>query len=93
MQESYGEDLANHPDPESCAVARKGGREALTGAWAGELYAHGCRTTGNSGRDGLVNGFSPSSGQASLQDTRRLLQDQARVLTLRSRYSSAFFGR
>ena len=36
MRESYGEDRASHTDPESCAVARKGGREALTGACAGE---------------------------------------------------------
>ncbi len=39
MQESYGEDLASHTDPESCAVAREGGREALTGAGAGELLS------------------------------------------------------
>ncbi len=39
MKESYGEDLASHPDPESCTVARKGGREALTGACAGELWS------------------------------------------------------
>ncbi len=31
MKESYGEDLASYTDPESCAVARKDGREALTG--------------------------------------------------------------
>ena len=31
MKGSYGEDLASHTDPESCAVARKGGGEALTG--------------------------------------------------------------
>jgi hypothetical protein len=37
MQESYGEDLASHTDPESCAVAREGAREALTGARAGGL--------------------------------------------------------
>ena len=37
MKESYGEDLASHADPESCTVAREGGREALTGACAGEL--------------------------------------------------------
>ena len=36
MQESYGEDLASHTDPESCTIVRKGGREALTGACAGE---------------------------------------------------------
>src|SRR5262245_2212757 len=39
MQESYGEDLASHTAPESCAVARKGGCEALTGACAGELLS------------------------------------------------------
>jgi hypothetical protein len=35
MKESYGEDLVSHTDPESCAVACKGVREALTGARAG----------------------------------------------------------
>jgi hypothetical protein len=39
MQESYGEDLASHTAPESCAVARKGAREALTGARAGGLLS------------------------------------------------------
>jgi RNA-directed DNA polymerase len=39
MKESYGEDLASHTDPESCAVARKGGREALTKACAGGLLS------------------------------------------------------
>ena len=39
MQESYSEDLASHAGPESCTVARKGGREALTGACAGELWS------------------------------------------------------
>lgn len=39
MQASYGEDRANHTDPESCAVTRKGDREALTGACAGGLLS------------------------------------------------------
>ncbi len=39
MKESYGEDLASHIDPESCAVARKGGCEALTGACTGGLLS------------------------------------------------------
>src|SRR5262245_40043087 len=39
MKESYGEDRASHTDPESCTSARKGGREALTGACAGELLS------------------------------------------------------
>ena len=39
MQESYGEDLASHTDPESYTVARKDGRRALTGACAGRLLS------------------------------------------------------
>ena len=44
MQESYGEDLASHTDPESCAVVRKGAREALTGARAGGLLSREIRS-------------------------------------------------
>ena len=43
MKESYGEDLASHTDPESCTVAREGGREALTGVCAGELLSREIR--------------------------------------------------
>jgi RNA-directed DNA polymerase len=39
MKESYGEDLASHTDPESCAVARKNGRKALTGVCTGGLLS------------------------------------------------------
>jgi RNA-directed DNA polymerase len=39
MQESYGEGVATHTGPESCAVARKGGREALTGGRAGRVFS------------------------------------------------------
>lgn len=35
MKELYGEGLATHADPESCAGSRKGSGEALTGAHAG----------------------------------------------------------
>jgi RNA-directed DNA polymerase len=35
MKELYGEGLATHTDPESCAGPRKGAGEALTGAHAG----------------------------------------------------------
>ena len=35
MKESYGEGVAIHTDPESCAGACKGAREALTGERAG----------------------------------------------------------
>lgn len=37
MKESYGEGLASHADPESCAQSREGRSEALTGARAGEV--------------------------------------------------------
>ena len=39
MKESYGEGLATHTGPESCAVAREGGGEALTGERAGRVFS------------------------------------------------------
>ena len=39
MQESYGEGVATHTGPESCAAAREGGGEALTGERAGRVYS------------------------------------------------------
>ena len=39
MKESYGEGVATHTDPESCAVVREGGGEALTGAHAGRVLS------------------------------------------------------
>ena len=39
MKEPYGEGRTSHPDPESCAVARKGASEALTGAHAGQVFS------------------------------------------------------
>ena len=39
MKESYGEGVATHTGPESCADARKSGREALTGGGAGRVFS------------------------------------------------------
>jgi RNA-directed DNA polymerase len=39
MEESHIEGLATHDDPESCAVVREGGGEALTGAHAGGVLS------------------------------------------------------
>ena len=39
MKESYGEGVASHIDPESCAEGRKGLSEALTGARAGRVWS------------------------------------------------------
>ena len=49
MKVSYGEDLANHIDPESCVCGRKATGEALTGESTGRVlsrergFAPGCR--------------------------------------------------
>jgi len=39
MKESYGEGVASHIGPESCASAREGGGEALTGVRAGRVWS------------------------------------------------------
>jgi len=39
MKESYVEGLATHSGPESCADAREGGGEALTGVRAGRVLS------------------------------------------------------
>jgi RNA-directed DNA polymerase len=39
MQESYGEGVATHTDPESCGTVCKGRVEALTGARAGRVLS------------------------------------------------------
>ncbi len=39
MKEPYGEGVAIHTDPESCAAVRKDRGEALTGARAGQVLS------------------------------------------------------
>ena len=39
MQESHGEGIANHTDPELCVASRKAGDEALVGACAGQVLS------------------------------------------------------
>src|SRR5262249_39374094 len=46
MKESYGKDLASHPDPESCVGDRKGAGEALTGAHVGQPSSCEIRSSG-----------------------------------------------
>ena len=57
MKESYGENLASYTDPESCAVTRKRGCEALIGACAGELLSREIR--GNRGADVVLRNGRP----------------------------------
>lgn len=46
MEESYREDPANHPGPESCADAREDVGEALTGENAGEVLSREIKHSG-----------------------------------------------
>jgi len=46
MKEPYSEGLANHTDPESCAGAREGAGEALTGVHAGRVLSCEINQTG-----------------------------------------------
>ncbi len=39
MEESHGEGVATHTDPESCVTVREDGREALTGERAGRVFS------------------------------------------------------
>ena len=54
MKEPHIKGLATHDDPESCAVARKGGGEALTGAHAGRVLSREIRFV--RGADAVQNG-------------------------------------
>ena len=71
MREPYGEGLATHTDPESCAGGREGVGEALIGAHAGwvlsrERYATGAPTLwGESGPSRRGRGVSRSNGQGN----------------------------
>lgn len=46
MKEPHTEGVATHGDPESCAAARKGGGEALTGARTGSVMSRENRQSG-----------------------------------------------
>jgi hypothetical protein len=85
MKESHREGLASHPDPESCTISRKAGREALTGAHAGgtlscEISGSGVPTT-STGAEGHTDG----SDNASFRRTPRSQRPQACMETPRAR--------
>jgi len=63
MKESYGEGVATHTGPESCAVGRKDGGEALTGERAGQPLSRGKRIT-LSGADAVEGGGKATPGAA-----------------------------
>ena len=74
MQESYGEDLASHTDPESCTVAREGEREALTGACAGELLSREIKRV--RGADAVPVGGRPHAVSREGERDRNLARSQ-----------------
>ena len=58
MEVSCGEGVASHTGPESCAVAREGGGEALTGVRAGRVSSR--ENDGQlRGADAMVTGGRP----------------------------------
>src|SRR3990172_8038011 len=61
MQEPHGEGQATHTGPESCAGARKGAREALTGERAGRVLSRENRPLRDA--DAVGGGGRPHSGR------------------------------
>lgn len=83
MQESHIEGVATHDDPESCADAREGGGEALTGVRAGQVIEP--RNAQFMGADAVKRG----GRQHDWHRHRKMLAGPARSKTLRTRGISA----
>ena len=78
MKVSYGEGLASHTGPKSCATVRKGGSEALTGVRTGPVLS---REIHAPPRGGLLRGADvlENSGRPHLRRRHgKALQDPAR---------------
>jgi hypothetical protein len=85
MKESYGEGLATHTDPESCAASRKGWGEALTGAPAGWVSSREITQWKQSGVPtpyGQAEGETNRLVKARARATPRGLRPHARSKTL-----------
>jgi hypothetical protein len=85
MQESHGEGVAIHPDPESCVVAREGAIEALTGAHAGRVLSCETIATGVSTLFSKAEGHTRVGVIASRRATPRSLRPLACMDTPRAR--------
>jgi RNA-directed DNA polymerase len=62
MQKPYGEGLASHTGPKSCAGSREAGREALTGAHAGGVLSR--EMPGNQVPTLFIRGEGNTGGRA-----------------------------
>ena len=85
MRESYGEGVATHTGSESCAVAREGDGEALTGGRAGQVLSREIHAPRREpwplrGADAVETGGRPHLS-CRQRETR---QDPARSETLRT---------
>jgi len=71
MREPYGEGLASHTGPESCAGRREAAGEALTGAHAGQVFS--CEINYIRGADAVcvAEGNTGSGASASRGRTPR----------------------
>jgi hypothetical protein len=85
MKESHREGVANHPDPESCAVSRKVEREALTGAHAGGTSSCEISESGVPTSSTETEGHTDGNANASFQGTPRSQRTQACMETPRAR--------
>src|SRR5215471_5259068 len=87
MQESYGEGLASHPDPESCGSGRKASAEALTGAHAGQPSSCEIR------QSGMPTLLSEAEGDTAGGAQGEPLVDPAQSKTLSMRGNSSHGNR
>jgi hypothetical protein len=90
MRESYIEGVANHSDPESCAVVRKGGSEALTGVGAGRVLSREINSTRMPTQFSNAEGNMLGGVTASLQAIRRGRRPLARAETPCTRTGRAY---
>ena len=74
MQESYGEGVATHTDPELCVASRKAGDEALAGARAGEVLSPESTSTGVPTPSPEAEGHTLTIGSARWAGTPRGLR-------------------
>ena len=82
MKESYGKDLASHPDPESCVGGRKVVGEALTGAHVGQPLSCEIKLSG------VPTLLSYAEGNTKGGATGKPLADPAQPESLRTRGNS-----
>ena len=85
MQESYGEGVAIHTDPELCGASREAGFEALAGVRAGRTLSPEISQTGVPTLSPCAEGNTLASENASWTGTPRGRRPRACTETPRTR--------